>query len=134
MAMLKKTITYTDFEDNVRTEDFYFNLSKSEVMEMEMMESGGMSKMLQKIVSEQDSKKIIEHFKRIILASYGVKSPDGREFIKSPELSKSFSQTNAFDSLAVELYTNPESAAAFINAIIPQIPDGSTPPNLSMIK
>ena len=121
--MLKKTMTYTDFDDNTRTEDFYFNLTKAEVMEMEMGESGGMAKMLEKIVAEKDSKKIIENFRRIILKAYGEKSPDGRRFIKSQEISDAFSQTNAFNDLAVELYTDAEAAAAFMNSIIPQIPN-----------
>ena len=121
--MLKKTMTYTDFDNNTRTEDFYFNLTKAEVMEMEMGESGGMAKMLERIVAEQDSKKIIENFKMIILKAYGQKSPDGRRFIKSEEISEEFAQTNAFNDLAVELYTNAEAAAAFMNSIIPQIPN-----------
>jgi len=121
--MLKKTMTYTDFNDNKRTEDFYFNLTKAEIMEMEMGETGGMSKLLERIVAEQDSKKIIEHFKSIILKSYGEKSLDGKYFTKSKELSDAFSQTNAFNDLAVELYTNAEAAATFINAVIPQVPN-----------
>ena len=120
--MLKKTMTYTDFDNNTRTEDFYFNLTKAEIMEMEMGETGGMAKMLEKIVTEQDSKKIIENFKMIIMKAYGEKSADGRRFIKSKEISEAFSQTNAFNDLAVELYTNSEAAAAFMNSIIPQIP------------
>ena len=79
--------------------------------------------MLERIVAEQDSKKIIENFKMIILKAYGQKSPDGRRFIKSEEISEEFAQTNAFNDLAVELYTNAEAAAAFMNSIIPQIPN-----------
>jgi hypothetical protein len=119
--MLKKTMTYTDFDGNERTEDFYFNLTKAEVMEMEMSETGGYSKLLEKIVAEQDSRKIIKNFKELILKSYGEKSLDGKKFVKSTELSEGFAQTNAFNDLAVELYTNAESAAAFVNAIIPQV-------------
>lgn len=128
MSMLVKTITYTDFNDNTRTEDFHFNLTKAEVMEMEMRETGGMAKMLERIVQEQDSEKIIENFKAIILKAYGEKSADGRRFVKSKELSEAFSQTNAFNDLAVELYTNAEAAAAFINAIIPQVQEQTLTP------
>lgn len=128
MSMLVKTITYTDFDDNTRTEDFHFNLTKAEVMEMEMREAGGMAKMLERIVREQDSEKIIENFKAIILKAYGEKSADGRRFVKSKELSEAFSQTNAFNDLAVELYTNAEAAAAFINAIIPQVQEQTLTP------
>ena len=119
--MLKKTMTYTDFDGNERTEDFYFNLTKAEIMEMEMSETGGYSKLLEKIVAEQDSRKIIKNFKELILKSYGEKSLDGKKFVKSAELSEGFAQTNAFNDLAVELYTNADSAAAFVNAIIPQV-------------
>ena len=120
--MLKKTITYTDYDGNERTEDYYFNLKKSEVMEMEMGTTGGMRKMLEKIVAEQDSKRIIETFKDIILRAYGEKSPDGKRFIKSQELADAFSQTEAYSELFMELATNAEAAAVFINGIIPQTP------------
>jgi hypothetical protein len=69
--MLKKTITYEDYDGNKRTEDFYFNLSKAEIMEMELSVSGGMTQMLNRIVSEQDGEKIIKTFKEIILKAYG---------------------------------------------------------------
>ena len=128
MSMLKKTMTYTDFDGNTRTEEFHFNLTKAEIMEMEMCETGGMAKMLEKIVQEQDSKKIIQNFKEIILKAYGEKSADGRRFVKSKELSEAFSQTNAFNDLAVELYTNADAAAAFMNAIIPQVQEPTLVP------
>ena len=118
--MLKKTIKYTDFDGNERTEDFYFNLTKAEVTEMEMSTEGGLTKSLNKIVAEQDSKKIIESFKDLILRSYGEKSPDGKRFIKSQELRDSFSQTEAYSDLFMELATNAEMASAFVNGIIPQ--------------
>lgn len=121
--MLKKTIEYTDYEGNERKEDFYFNLTKAEVMEMEMGTTGGMKKMLEKIVAEQDSKRIIETFKDIIMRSYGEKSPDGKRFEKMRDgrrLADAFSQTEAYSELFMELATNAEAAATFINGIIPQ--------------
>lgn len=117
--MLKKTITYIDYDGNERTEDFYFNLSKAEIMEMELSMPGGMAQMLNKIVAAQDGEKIIKTFKEIILKAYGEKSPDGKRFIKSEELSTAFSQTEAFSKLFVELATNAEEAAKFVNGIIP---------------
>jgi len=117
--MLKKTITYTDYNGNERTEDFYFNLSKAEIMEMEMGISGGMTQMLNRIIAEQDSEKIIKTFKEIILKAYGEKSPDGKRFIKSEELSTAFSQTEAFSQLFMELATDADAAAKFVNGIIP---------------
>lgn len=118
--MIKKTITYTDFDGNERTEDFNFNLSKAEVMEMELSTTGGMVQMLNRIIAEQDGKRIVETFKDLILKSYGVKSPDGKHFIKSEELSTAFSQTNAYSDLFIECSTDADAAAAFINGIIPQ--------------
>lgn len=126
--MLKKTIAYTDYEGVERKEDFYFNLSKAEITEMELGVTGGMSQMLQRIVNEKDNKKIVETFKEIILKSYGEKSPDGKRFIKSPELSKAFSETEAYVELYMELMGNEDAAARFINGIIPNVPAPATGP------
>jgi len=120
--MLKKTITYTDYDGNQRTEDFYFNLSKAEVTEMEMSTEGGLTKMLEKIVQEKDAKRIIETFKDLILKAHGQKSPDGKRFIKTQELRDAFSQTEAYSELFMELAMNAEAAAAFVNGIIPSVP------------
>ena len=119
--MLKRTIKYTDFDGNERTEDFYFNLSKAEVTEMELGVTGGMTQMLNRIVAEQDSKKIVETFKEIILKAYGEKSPDGKRFIKTKELSDNFSYTGAYELLFMELATDADAAAAFINGILPKV-------------
>lgn len=117
--MLKKTITFTDYNGVERTEDFYFNLSKAEVMEMELSTTGGLAEMINKIVSAQDTPSIVKIFKDIILKAYGEKSPDGRRFIKSEELSKEFSQTEAYSKLYMELSTDAEAAAKFVNEILP---------------
>lgn len=117
--MLKKSLKYTDFDGNERTEDFYFNLTKAEVTEMEMSTEGGLTRMLEKIVAEKDSKRIIEAFKDLILRSYGEKSPDGKRFVKNQELRDAFSQTEAYSDLFMELATNAEAAAAFVAGIIP---------------
>jgi len=120
--MLKKTISYTDFDGNERIEDFYFNLTKAEVTEMEMTTTGGLSKMLTKIVAESDSKRIIESFKELVMKSYGEKSPDGKRFVKSQELREAFEQTEAYSEMFMELCTNAEAATEFVNGIIPAIP------------
>ena len=118
--MLKKTITYTDFNNVERSEDFYFNLTKAEVMEMEMSTVGGLSEMIQRIIAAQDTPSIIKVFKDLVLKSYGEKSPDGKRFIKTPELAEAFSQTEAYSVLFMELATDADSAAAFVNGIIPK--------------
>lgn len=117
--MLKKTITYTDYDGNERTEDFFFNLTKAELVEFEMSSSGGLAKMIEKLVAEQDMTRIISIFKDLIRRSYGEKSPDGRRFIKTPEVQDSFVQTEAYSLLFMELATNAESASAFVNGITP---------------
>ena len=117
--MIKKTIPYTDYNGNERKEDFYFNLSKAEVMEMEMSTQGGLAEMIQRVVAAQDQVSIIKIFKDLILKAYGVKSPDGKRFIKSKELSDEFSQTEAYSNLFMELATDADAAAAFVNGIVP---------------
>lgn len=118
--MLKKTITYVDYNGNERTEDFYFNLSKAEVMEMELSTTGGLAEMIQKIIAAQDSPAIIKIFKDLLLKAYGEKSPDGKRFMKTKEITQAFEQTEAYSQLFMELATNADAAAAFVNGIIPQ--------------
>lgn len=120
--MLKKTITYTDYNGNQRTEDFFFNLNKAEILEMELSISGGMTQMIDRIVSAQDSPAIIKVFKELILKAYGEKSPDGKHFYKSEKISEEFSQTDAYSELFMELASDPDAAAAFINGLIPNAP------------
>ena len=117
--MLKKTITYVDYNGTERKEDFYFNLSKAEIMEMEMGTTGGMVEMINKIVAAQDAPAIIDMFKKMILKAYGEKSADGERFIKSKELSEAFSQTEAYSQLFMELATDADAASKFVNGIVP---------------
>lgn len=117
--MLKKTITYTDFNGVERTEDFYFNLTNAEITEMELSTTGGFAEMVRSIVNAQDIPSIIKIFKDVIFKAYGEKSLDGRRFVKSYELSKEFSETEAYSELFMELATDANAAAEFINGIIP---------------
>lgn len=118
--MLKKTITYTDYDGNVRTEDFYFNLSKADVLEMELGVAGGMRQMLERIIQEKDNRRIVEAVKDFIGRSYGVKSPDGKHFVKNKENLEAFMSTEAYTELLLELLQDGDGASAFINGIFPQ--------------
>ena len=117
--MLKKSITYTDYNGTERTEDFYFNMTRAELMEMELGTTGGMTEMIQKIVAAQDAPAIIRIFKDLVLKAYGEKSADGKRFIKSDEISTAFAQTEAYSQLFMELATDADKAAEFVNGIVP---------------
>ena len=116
--MVVKKIKYTDFNGVEREEEFMFNLTEAEITEMELTTEGGLSDSIKKIVSAQNTPQIIETFKMLLLKSYGEKSADGRRFVKSEELSKEFTQTNAYSQLFMELATDDKAAVAFINGII----------------
>lgn len=122
--MLSKNIKYTDYNGVEREETFLFNLSKAELMEMEMGTTGGLAEMIKKIINTQDTPSIMEIFKKIILKAYGEKSADGKRFIKiGPDgvpLSQAFAETEAYSELYMELVSNADSAAKFVNAIIPK--------------
>jgi hypothetical protein len=117
--MIKETITYTDYNGTERKEDFYFNLTKAEIMEMEMSTKGGLAEMIQRIVAAQDQPAIIKIFKDLIIKSYGVKSADGKRFIKNDEVVEEFVQTEAFSQMFMKLATDPDAAAKFVNGIVP---------------
>lgn len=118
--MLKKTIKYTDFEDNVREETFCFNISRAELAMMENSELGGFRKKLERIVNAQDNVAIMEVLREIIHKSVGEVSPDGRRFVKSEEIARAFEETEAYSELIVELLSDEEKAAEFINGIMPK--------------
>ena len=132
--MLKKTITYTDYNGAERKEDFYFNLTKAEIMEMEMSISGGLTEMINRIVAAQDAPAIVKIFKELILKAYGEKSADGRRFMKVDEngvpLSINFSQTEAYSQLFMELATDADAASAFVNGIVPNVEGTDAAPKL----
>lgn len=121
--MITKTIKYTDYNGVEREEKFLFNLSKAELMEMEMGTTGGLAEMITKIVEAQDAPSIIKVFKELILKAYGEKSADGKRFIKVNEagvpLSVGFSQTEAYSQLFMELATDADKAAEFVKGIVP---------------
>lgn len=121
--MLKKTITYVDYNGVERTEDFYFNLTKAELMEMELEQKGGLGELIKKIVAAKDVPEIVRIFKMLILKAYGVKSEDGKRFIKNDEVRKEFEETEAYSTLFTELAMDSDAAEAFINSIVPKMDD-----------
>lgn len=118
--MLKKTITYTDYNDVERTETFYFNLSESELTEMQLSTDGGLAERLQKMIDSKDVPSVTKVFKEIILKAYGEKSADGKYFRKSEELSNAFVATEAYNKLYMELLQDPDKLAEFINGLLPK--------------
>lgn len=118
--MIKKTITYTDYDGVERTEDFRFNLTQTEITMLQTSVAGGYDKMIKDIINSKDDSQLMKNFEKIILLAYGEKSPDGRRFIKSEELSKEFMQTPAYDILFTEIFSNDQNAADFINQLMPE--------------
>ena len=121
--MLRKKIKYVDFNDVEREEEFYFNLSKAELMEMEFGTVGGFSEMVKRIVAAQDQPTLMQIFKEFILKAYGEKTADGKHFMKfdaaGNRLSANFEQTEAYSVLYMELLTDANAASDFINGVVP---------------
>lgn len=118
--MIKKNITYKDYNDVVRTEPFYFNMDEAEATELELSKSGGMSETLKRIVESDDRAAMYQFFKKFIMTSYGIKSEDGKRFIKSEKMSEEFLQTRAYVALINELAKDEtgEAAANFFNGVL----------------
>jgi hypothetical protein len=118
--MLKREIKYEDFDGNEIEEIFYFNISKPELIEMEIEHEGGLGKFLQNIIETKDHRELIKKFKDIVLLAYGQKSEDGKRFIKSDKLREEFSQSAAYSTLFMELATDDGKAAIFLKGVLPK--------------
>lgn len=123
--MIKKTVTYTDYNGNSRTEDFYFNLNKAEVLELELSTDGGLEAFVNKVVAEHDTRNLCSLFKSLVLKAYGVKSLDGKRFEKSQKLRDEFEQTEAYAEIFTTLATDTDAAIEFFNGIIPKVPENT---------
>ena len=117
--MIKKTITYTDYNGLEREEDFYFNLSEAEIAQMELGTAGGYTEYLKKITSAKDVPSLSKLFKEIIMKAYGVKSEDGRRFIKNDQVRADSEHTEAFSKIYMAFITDDKKAAEFMNGILP---------------
>lgn len=118
--MLKREIKYEDFNGNEVSEIFYFNMSKPELIELEVEYDEGFGQMLERIIETKESKELINIFKRLVLMSYGQKSDDGKRFIKSEELKEAFAQSAAYSALFMELATDDGAAVTFIRGLLPK--------------
>ena len=118
--MYKKTITYTDYNDEEVTEDFYFNLTETEISMMDLETEGGLRDKIDRIIKAKNTPELAKLFKEIILAAYGEKTPDGKYFRKSPEISQKFTYSPAYNIMFMEFATDAGSAAEFINGVVPK--------------
>lgn len=125
--MLVKAIKYTDYDGVERTENFYFNLTKAELAELNLTTEGGLQNVIQKIIDAKNVPEITKWFKKIITMAYGEKSADGRRFIKSEKLTEEFLQTEAYSELFMELLSDEKAAADFVNGMIPKIDTPAIP-------
>lgn len=114
--MVKETVTYTDFNDVTRTEDFYFNLSRAELLKLQNSRLGGLDAVIKRISQEENNVELFKIFEEILLMSVGYKSDDGKRFVKTPEYTKAFSESEAFSELMVRLF-NAGEAAKFFSAL-----------------
>lgn len=135
--MIKWPITYTDYNGEEQTDEFYFNLNRAEIVEMNLNANGAYAEYLQRLVERKDGREIAKEFKNLILKSYGEKSADGRRFIKSKELSEAFEQTEAFVELYLQLATDEEAAMKFISGVMPNTEEPKTgapvPENMRLV-
>lgn len=117
--MIKETRKYVDFDGVEREEDFYFNFTKAELLQMELSVKGGFHAYIEQIVKAKNETELIRLFKELLEKSYGVKSPDGRKFIKNAEVLEDFKHTEAYSDLFMELATDADKASKFVNGIFP---------------
>lgn len=117
--MLKKTINYEDLDGNPVTEDFYFNLSKAEMAEMQFSEAGGFMALLQSAANTSNPSDVIPMFRKILAMAVGQRSLDGKRFIKSQDIIDSFLQTDAYSVMLMEILSDTNAAVEFVKGVIP---------------
>lgn len=117
--MIKKTVTYTDYNDEERTESFYFHYTEAEILDMEMSEEGSFTDRIQRIIDAKDKTALMKLIKKFVIDAYGVKSEDGKRFMKNDDLKTAFVECPAYSDIFMEMVTNDEVAAEFVNGVIP---------------
>ena len=117
--MLKQRIKYEDYNGVEREEDFYFNFTKLELMETDLS-WGGFEAVVEELTQTEDAQKAYGLFKELVLASHGVKSDDGKRFVKGPEVRKAFEESPACSELIISFLQNPELSISFVQGVLPK--------------
>lgn len=119
--MIKKTVTYKDFNDEEQTDELLFHMSKADLIQLQMEEGGdGFGEYIQQITDAEDSAEVWRIFKKILKMSFGKKSPDGKRFIKTDEQWDEFTSSEAYSTLVMDLMSDPNAMAEFITKLVPQ--------------
>lgn len=118
-TLVKKTLTYTDFNGDEVTEDLYFHLTEAEMVELDLGQKGGLEEWLKRVVAAEDGNAIYQQFKKIILFAYGKRSEDGKRFIKNAQIREEFESSEAFSTFIMDLLTNTETAVEWFKGIVP---------------
>lgn len=117
--MIKKTVTYTDYNGEERTETFYFHYTEAEILDMEMSEEGSFADRIQRIIDAKDKTALMKLVKKFVIDAYGVKSEDGKRFMKNDEVKAAFVECPAYSDIFMDMVTDDELAAEFVNGVIP---------------
>lgn len=136
--MYRKVITYTDFNGNPKTKPFYFNLTRPELMEMKRSPLEEMQAIIVRIRGMEDpelelstvekdeiQEKMGAILRDLVIQSYGIKSEDGERFSKRVGnrmygAGEDFVESMAYDSLYMEMISNPKNLIDFVKMIIPE--------------
>lgn len=123
--MIQREITWTNFADEEVSKTYYFHITKAEAVEEFLGFAKGSNvndfeTILKEIIASRDNKKIIGHFKTLLIASVGLRSADGRQFIKDEEITKEFKYSGAMDELLMWMFQNADGAAEFILGMFPK--------------
>lgn len=133
--MIKETLTYVDYNGVERTEDFYFNLSQTEIMDLEASLPGhSIEEWAKSVYNTREFDKLWNLFSDLIKKSYGIKSEDGRRFKKSEEITKEFAETEAYPVLMMKFLNEPGFATNFFTNLVSNNVKKSTAPTLSVVK
>ena len=118
--MIKKTVTYEDYNGEMRTETFYFHFTEAEILDMEMSTEGGFAERIQRIIDAKDQSALMKLIKKFVIDAYGVKSPDGKRFIKDNEVKAAFLECPAYSDIFMDMVTDDKLAAEFVNGVVPK--------------